>query len=282
MIKPPPLPQTNDPFTLLNLSPTASFDAVRRAYKDFVKVYHPDVVVGPDASPNERKEANWDFARINAAYDILKQRENEEVFEYNVFLDGMQVTKTVRMNTEQRQRKKDAQYIDYDRIRQVAEYRKSHPKKKMWYEEDREYRQMNNGFENDMPHYRNEKWWNNLETFEYDQEMDCPQYGYVSTQETLRRNRFWVDSQSAQVEGRWWHNRQTFTTNNNERRWWHEGSNSIPSYDNGWYSNAVENEFRVENDSDVEYQPAQYDPYDTWYKHIYDDNEPKFNGNFGP
>lgn len=75
--KAPPLPQTNNPFALLGLCVAASFDAVRQAYKEKVKVYHPDVLVGPDASPEERKQANWDFARINSAYDILKRKEDE-------------------------------------------------------------------------------------------------------------------------------------------------------------------------------------------------------------
>lgn len=80
--KPPPLPATNDPYTLLGFaSPPGDFCTVRHAYKELTKLYHPDVVAGPDASPEERKSAGWDFARINTAYDILesaKRRKEEE------------------------------------------------------------------------------------------------------------------------------------------------------------------------------------------------------------
>ena len=75
--RPPPLPDTNHPSTLLGLGPGASFDDVRRAYRDLARRYHPDVVAGPDASPSERRGASRDFARVNAAFDILKRGEEE-------------------------------------------------------------------------------------------------------------------------------------------------------------------------------------------------------------
>jgi curved DNA-binding protein CbpA len=291
-VKPPPLPQTNNPFTLLGLSVAASFDAIRRAYKEKVKVYHPDIVVGPDASPEERKEANWDFARINAAYDILKRRENEEVYEYEMFVDGKRVTKTVYVDEEQRHYKRDAHYIDYDRIRQVAEYRKTRPKKKMWYEEEHHYQPTNKGFEKDASYCSNEKWYNHLETFEYEQDMGCPPYnGFISTQETMRRNGFVVGHQPGrQVEEKFWHNRHTFEAANNRNRWWDEDNsrytrfdeeewNSFATSNDRWNRKVADDEFGTCNGYD-NYESAQYDPTDTWYKQFND--EPKFNGNFGP
>ena len=75
--QPPPLTDTNDPFELLGIQPGTSFDNIRSAYKQMTKMYHPDVVLGPNSSADERKEASWNFARINAAFDILKRRADE-------------------------------------------------------------------------------------------------------------------------------------------------------------------------------------------------------------
>eukprot|EP00984_Skeletonema_dohrnii_P006702 scaffold2381_cov196-Skeletonema_dohrnii-CCMP3373.AAC.6 len=289
--KAPPLPQTNNPFALLGLSVAASFDAVRQAYKEKVKVYHPDVLVGPDASQEERKQANWDFARINSAYDILKRREDEEVYEYEyeMYVDGEQVTRTMYVDKDQRQYRRDAHYVDYDRIRQVAEYRNAHPRKKMWYEEDHEYQSINNGFERGASYCSNQKWYNHLEMFEYEQEMGCPPYnGFVSNQE--RRNGFGGGHQHGQVEEKFWHNRHTFETPNHGNAWYEDNSpntgfdgeeeNSYDTYNDRWYRTAAEHEFGTSNSND-DYEYDHYDPTDTWHKQ-FNDNEPRFNGHFGP
>ncbi|KAL7550435.1 hypothetical protein ACHAWF_016007 [Thalassiosira exigua] len=66
--KPPPLPATDDPHTLLGfdpLSPPQDLRLVQRAYRDLARRYHPDAAVGPDATAEERHRANSDFARIN-------------------------------------------------------------------------------------------------------------------------------------------------------------------------------------------------------------------------
>ena len=286
--KAPPLPQTNNPLKLLGLTVAANFDAVRRAYKEKVKVYHPDVIVGPDTSPEEREKANWDFARINSAYDILKRKENEEAYEYEMYVDGQQVTRTVYMNKDQRQHRRDAHYVDYDRIRQVAEYRKTHPRKKMWYEEDHEYQQMNNGFEKDVSHCSNEKWYNHLEMFEYEQEMGGPPYNeFISTQERMRRNGFAFGTDHHHEHERFWHNRHTFER---ENRGWNEDDspctrfdgeddNSYDTYNDRWYRTAIEHEFGPSNNHG-DYEFDHYHPNNNWYKHF--DDEPKFNGHFGP
>ena len=287
----PPLPDTNNPFILLGLNVAASFDAVKRAYKERVKVYHPDKLIGPDASPEERKRANWDFARINSAYDILKRRENEDRFEYEMFVDGAKVTRSVSMDKDQGRYRRDAHHIDYDRIRQVAEYRRTHPKKKMWYEEEHDYQPINNGFQKDVSYCSNEKWYNHLEMFEYEQEViNFPPYnGYDSTCEPIGRNddigHHYV--RDRQVEEKFWHNRHTFTTNNyREDRWWQEDKSRNFGKERTFYSvyndmvnqEMIEQEFRAKNFVDYEFE--EYDPTNVWYKHL--DDEPKFNGNFGP
>mmetsp|Transcript_11339 Transcript_11339/g.20854 ORF Transcript_11339/g.20854 Transcript_11339/m.20854 type:complete len:407 (+) Transcript_11339:61-1281(+) len=170
---PPPLPNTNDPLILLGLDPGASFDAIRRAYKGMVKLYHPDVVVAPDASADERQVASWDFAQINAAFDILKRKENEEAHEYSVYVNGERVTRSVAVSEEARQR--DPTFINYDRIIEMAEYRKRHPKAKMWYEDDHDYQSRHNNYEGNNSNYNSYsrgKWGTNIHTFEHDHDID--------------------------------------------------------------------------------------------------------------
>ena len=71
---PSPLPDTTDPFVLLGLdpnNPTADKKEIKRAYKRQAMRYHPDVVISTDSSPEERRRASEEFAKVNAAYEIL-------------------------------------------------------------------------------------------------------------------------------------------------------------------------------------------------------------------
>ena len=82
--KPQPLPITDNSYTLLGfdyLSPPKDFALVQRAYRNLARQYHPDVVVGPDATEEEREKANADFIRINEAYEDIKSRKDEEEIE---------------------------------------------------------------------------------------------------------------------------------------------------------------------------------------------------------
>ncbi len=70
----PKLPDTNDPLELLGLdrrNPPESVNDIRRAFLRMAKKYHPDAVAA-DASPEQREKASVNFARINAAYQLLK------------------------------------------------------------------------------------------------------------------------------------------------------------------------------------------------------------------
>ena len=85
-----PLPPTNDPYVLLGLSTregsrlsgsgAAPYDEkeVKRAFRRMTKLYHPDAVTTKDSTEDERKKANDDFARINAAYQAILDPEVEE------------------------------------------------------------------------------------------------------------------------------------------------------------------------------------------------------------
>jgi len=69
---PPPLPDTSDPYLLLGLTtPTADQRQIKRAYKRMALQYHPDVRLTPNSTQEDKKAANDNFARINAAYAFL-------------------------------------------------------------------------------------------------------------------------------------------------------------------------------------------------------------------
>jgi hypothetical protein len=72
--KPPPLPKVDDPYLLLGLdsrNPTTDKKEIKRAYRKRAMQYHPDVITTPESTKKEREEASKDFARINAAYEML-------------------------------------------------------------------------------------------------------------------------------------------------------------------------------------------------------------------
>ena len=52
---------------------------VKRAFLRMTKLYHPDAVTNKDSTEAERRQANDDFARINAAYQAIVNPEAAEV-----------------------------------------------------------------------------------------------------------------------------------------------------------------------------------------------------------
>ena len=56
-----------DPYQVLGVSPTASDDEVKKAYRTLCKKYHPDANVGkPDAAQTEKK-----FMEVQQAYEEI-------------------------------------------------------------------------------------------------------------------------------------------------------------------------------------------------------------------
>ncbi len=75
---PPPLPNTEDPFLILGISsPTADKKVIKRAYRRMALKYHPDVRINTNSTEQEKKLANDDFAKINAAYAMLTGKGDE-------------------------------------------------------------------------------------------------------------------------------------------------------------------------------------------------------------
>jgi|LSQX01.2.fsa_nt_gb molecular chaperone DnaJ len=59
-----------DPYKVLGVSPNASDEEVKKAYRDLAKKYHPDLNPGD-------KEAERRMNEINAAYDQIKNPQNQ-------------------------------------------------------------------------------------------------------------------------------------------------------------------------------------------------------------
>lgn len=62
---------SEDPFIVLNLNPTADKKEIKRAYKRMALKFHPDVVCTSQSTKEDRKKANDTFAKINWAYEQL-------------------------------------------------------------------------------------------------------------------------------------------------------------------------------------------------------------------
>ncbi|KAL3764070.1 hypothetical protein ACHAW5_010440 [Stephanodiscus triporus] len=239
--KPPPLLGTNNPFKLLGIQPGASFDVIRTAYREMAKIYHPDVVLSPDASADERKEANWDFARVNAAFDILKRKENEEVFEYSVYVDGRQETRSVVMSDEYQQ--SDPYRIDYDRIMEMSQYRKRRPKTRMWYEDDRGYQPRHNDFESySVDAFSRGKWWLTRDFDARDVEFEP-----IPSREKIWEERQIFERQEVRRSG--------FGFNPVQDQWWDEGS----AFDNR--NTGHVHEYQSRNSRQVHAKMKQVYPY---------------------
>ncbi len=74
-----PLPHTDDPYLILGIStPTADKKVIKRAYRRMALKYHPDVRLNSTSTEQERKIANDDFAKINAAYAMLTGKSGNE------------------------------------------------------------------------------------------------------------------------------------------------------------------------------------------------------------
>lgn len=134
---PPPLPATEDPWLLLGIGPDASLADARATFKRLAKLYHPDARVAPGAGAAERAAASADFARLNAALDFLKRREDRaaSTYECTVYDNGERVTRSVVVADEDHARR-DPTYVDYGRIAANAARRRGRPREPPWHERD--------------------------------------------------------------------------------------------------------------------------------------------------
>lgn len=72
--EPLPLTDISDPYRLLNINPNMKVDMqkLKSAFRHQVRLYHPDARTSAESTSEEKKLANDDFIKINAAYDYLR------------------------------------------------------------------------------------------------------------------------------------------------------------------------------------------------------------------
>ena len=66
---------SRDPYSVLGVSPTATDDEIKKAYRKLAKQYHPDI--HPDRDYAEKK-----MAEINTAYDAVLNRRQGKTADY--------------------------------------------------------------------------------------------------------------------------------------------------------------------------------------------------------
>lgn len=66
--------QENDAFEVLGLSKNASLDEVKARYKELVRQYHPDILMGRGESKEVIERSTKKLQEINEAYGLLKEK----------------------------------------------------------------------------------------------------------------------------------------------------------------------------------------------------------------
>ena len=67
-----------DPYEILGLSKDATFGEIKKKYRELVKKYHPDILMGKGADEEIIQEGTKKLQEINEAYKILKERFGEK------------------------------------------------------------------------------------------------------------------------------------------------------------------------------------------------------------
>ena len=67
-----------DPYEILGLSKDATFNEIKKKYRELVKKYHPDILMGKGADEEIIQESTKKLQEINEAYKILKERFGEK------------------------------------------------------------------------------------------------------------------------------------------------------------------------------------------------------------
>lgn len=142
------LPDTTDPFVILNLHSSqhrsrANIDIkeIKKAYRSMALIYHPDARTGTNATDEERQMANDDFARINAAYAFLMNNKHRQKSMSSKEEDGYnntgrggaetepsqhQPTRTPRHTQSERMKKQQhQQYVQNQRRNNVENHAKN-------------------------------------------------------------------------------------------------------------------------------------------------------------
>ncbi len=142
---PPPLPSSTTPYEVLGFDRfPEDFSLIQRRYRELARTYHPDRLVGPDATAEEREIANTNFQRINEAYDTLKTRQDEEEIEVIMMGGNGKRERKVKYKTSTEIREKNPNRVNYDRI--VENQTRQNVKAESWIDRGIEYGRHNGDF----------------------------------------------------------------------------------------------------------------------------------------
>jgi hypothetical protein len=142
---PPPLPTTTTPYEVLGFDCyPKDFSLIQRRYRELARTYHPDRIVAPDATAEEREIAKTNFQRINEAYDTLKTRQDEEEIEVIMMGGNGKRERKVKYKTSTEIREKNPNRVNYDRI--VENQTRKNVKAESWIDRGIEYGRHNGDF----------------------------------------------------------------------------------------------------------------------------------------
>ena len=66
--------RTKSPYAVLGLKEGAPFDEVKKRYRELVKKYHPDILMGRGESEEMIEKSTRKLQEINEAYETIKQK----------------------------------------------------------------------------------------------------------------------------------------------------------------------------------------------------------------
>lgn len=69
--------RVKDPYEVLEISRSASFADVKKRYRELVKKYHPDILMGQGESEAVIEKSTKKLQEINEAYESIKRERNE-------------------------------------------------------------------------------------------------------------------------------------------------------------------------------------------------------------
>ncbi|KEA45487.1 DnaJ domain-containing protein [Campylobacter mucosalis] len=67
-----------DPYAVLEISKDASFSEIKRKYRELVKKYHPDILMGQGESESVIEKSTKKLQEINEAYEKIKNERGEK------------------------------------------------------------------------------------------------------------------------------------------------------------------------------------------------------------
>ena len=116
-------------YDVLDLSPTATNDEIKEAYRLLVSMMHPDKF--PSGSKQQQK-AHIKVQEINEAYAVLKDPQQRKQYDYNLAQDQRRSSEDSERNFREEQRRQAAAAEQHQReVREQAEANRRQEREKL-------------------------------------------------------------------------------------------------------------------------------------------------------